>query len=355
VGAPGWKQSETPLCSGFTQVSGLDVWSDAGGVFVLVSGASLPADVLGVTVDDDAGAPLPAAADAGVAAAGNPNQRTAIWHDDGSGWSLRLDQGDLAGAFRLTGLPRSRLLINDATSPDAAVDPNLVMAGKCALGSASGAALDCLDVDPIQKVFGVDAQLAYAVMGGTRLLVFDGAQWHSSSAVIPYPVTSLWADGTDVVAVGRTGTVMWLEPGGWMLVDPGTLEHFTSVWASGRDDVWVGTTQGNLFHYDGLSWSLVGRLGGVTCGAVTPIRGIWGAGSTVYVYTDTELSRWNGSSLEPLGNWSCGTGAGPRITGLWGNAADEVFLTLADPNRAGTDPCGVAFAVWFDGNEFHRI
>ncbi len=365
TGDPGWKDGSTPLCSGIDQSTGLDVWSDGSGVYVLVSGTGNPAATLGASIDEDAGA---GPADAGgVTTSDQYGPRTAIWHDDGSGWKLQLERPGVAGAFALTGSPSGALLINDpqsATDPNAQLPPNLMLPGTitpeipCSLGVAHGSTLDCLDLDPVQSVFAVDPQLAYAVMGGTRLLSYDGTQWHANAALIPYPVTALWADHDGVLAVGHAGTVLRLEQDGWVLDDPGTLEHITSVWGSARDDLWLGTSQGNIIHYDGMQWTPMGHVGGVTCSAVTPIRGIWGAGGTVYFYSDEALVRWNGSELESIGNWSCavtnGLG-GTTITGLWGNAPDEVFLTMLDPNRSGVDPCGVAFAVNFDGSTFHRM
>jgi hypothetical protein len=43
------------------------------------------------------------------------------------------------------------------------------------------------------------------------------------------------------------------------------------------------------------------------------------------------------------------------MTGMWGNAPDQLFLTLVDPSRSGTDTCGTAYAAWFDGTAFHRM
>jgi hypothetical protein len=139
--------------------------------------------------------------------------------------------------------------------------------------------------------------------GDTRLLAFDGERWRSNPALIPSPVSAVWGDHETVLVAGRVGTVFWLEQGSWRLEDPGTLEHFTSVWGRARNDVWAGTAQGNVLHYDGVSWTPIGKLGGVTCEATLPITGIWGSGDDVHFHSDAQLARWNGSKLQSIANW----------------------------------------------------
>jgi hypothetical protein len=369
-GAPGWKSSTKPLCAWLDTVVGLDVWSDADGVFALVSGQGISSSSRGQQLEDDAGVDVAAdaATPAGTSAFGS-TARTVLWHNDGGGWKLKLDEPDIAGAFALAGTPRSSLLINDPSTGVQAmqVQPGGVVTGPlitstggspkpCALGVVSGASLECFDLDPVQSVFAVRDRLAYGVMGNTRLLSYDGT-WHSST-LIPYPVEALWADDHDVLAVGKAGTVLWLENGSWSVEDTGSLAHFTAAWATGRNDVWLGTGDGDVMHFDGQRWTALGHLGGLSCTATTPVRGIWGAGDSVFFYSDAQVARWDGTRFESLGNWSCGVQAGTRalqVTGLWGNGPREVFVSLIDFTRAGVDSCGPAFVVYFDGSSFHRL
>jgi hypothetical protein len=97
-------------------------------------------------------------------------------------------------------------------------------------------------------------------------------------------------------------------------------------------------------------------LGGVTCDTAFPVRGIWGDADTIYFHTDAALARWNGRELETLANWSCSPSAGGllRITGLWGHASDEIFLSIVDVTRFAGG-CGPAFLVHYDGQAFHRM
>jgi hypothetical protein len=44
-----------------------------------------------------------------------------------------------------------------------------------------------------------------------------------------------------------------------------------------------------------------------------------------------------------------------RITGLWGTAANEIFLTLIDVAHSPGGLCGTAFVVYHDGTSVHRM
>jgi hypothetical protein len=353
LGEDGWRESESPLCAAMDSVVALELWSDARGVFALVSGDGYTVEKAssagGSGLEDDAGA---RAGDGYVLDRSARFARTKIWLNDGSSWTPWFDDQTVTGSFGLTGLSGSSLLLN-LQAPAVA---NATLRA-CAIGMVGeGGELDCLDLDPVSDVFAVDATLAYAIMGGTRLLAYDGARWRSDSALIPYPVSAVWGDAESVVAVGRAGTVLRLEQGAWSLDDPGTLEHFTSVWGTARDDVWAGTSAGNVYHFDGAVWDHAGKLGGLTCLRELPVSGIWGAGDAVYFYTPAQLARWNGSEIESLANWSCATSSGQTlITDVWGDGPDQVFIAIVDTLRFPTGLCGPAYVVHYDGASFHRM
>ena len=353
VGKDGWKDSDTPLCSGLTLDAGmwgLDVWSDARGVFVVTSGNS--PRLMGTTDDPDE--------DAGVASgiASQPDlnsrMRTQIWFNDGSGWVMRAEKPDLASMYRLASIPDGPLVLSDPSNPGLmGFQPTM-----CALGLVQGATIKCFDLEPVQSTFAVSAKQAYALTSGVRVLAYDGTVWHSNIEALPYPATALWADRDRVLAVGKAGTALWLQGGIWTQDDPGTLESFVSVWGQAHDDLWAGTSSGGIFHYDGSTWSEKGRLGGVVCDAVQPVVDIWGADDQVYFATPTQFARWDkkAGEVESLSNWSCGPTAANRvITGIAGNGPKSVFISLMDFERGGVDSCGVAFLLNYDGKEFHRM
>jgi hypothetical protein len=355
VGEPGWLDSKGPFCGGLQDTVSLDVWSDATGVYVGLTGNGFGAPD-GVP-DDDAGVAIPSVSSStpslpGFAGSfgepvmggmGDFVSRTRVWHNDGTGWALRVDGQGASLFFGMTGVGQHIVLYTNPLPEELS----------CRLGMTMRDGFLCLDVDPVQDVIAVNRSLAYALMGGTRLLQFDGTAWHSHPSLLPYPATRLWADDQQIVAAGNAGAILRFKDGAWQLEDPGVLETLTAIWGASGDDLWVGTSTGKLLHYDGAAWSKIAELGGKTCGTRPAITGIWGSGGVVYVHTPTELDRWQDGKLVSLGNWTCGLGNTQQVRGMWGQNENDLFFVLLDQSVGS--PCGSAFVAHYDGKQFHRM
>ena len=361
VGDVGYQGSTEPFCSGMMQVVSLDVWSDARGVFALLSG--IGSQPMGAEIDeDDAGVPSPpedsAANPGGFTGRSEVQPRTELWWNDGRSWKPSLDELNRLGRYELTGAPGSALIIHGEPVAETSELGMLPRFPLCALGTIDGGGIDCMDLDPVTSVFVVGKERAAAILNASRLLLHDGERWRGDTAPIPFPVTEVWASDGEVLAAGRAGIVLWREGDGWRLEDPGTLAHITALWGTSRQDVWAGTSDGHVLHYDGTVWNEVAALGGASCDSALPIEGIWGAGGDVFVHSRTQLARIRGGEVESLANWSCSLTADPQgiaITGLWGNGPNEVFIAITDHVRPDSDRCGAAHVVYYDGESFHRM
>jgi hypothetical protein len=361
--ALGFRDSSQPFCPPRMQAYSLDVWSDSRGVFALVSGDKAQFDFSAGAregeIEADAGVvAMPQASISGMTAL-NANLVTQLWLNDGHEWTLSLEVQNAASDFALRGAPESWLALHDrgiAPMQDTAFAGTAPQITSCTIGVLQNDQFDCTDLDPVADLVAVNPTLAHALVGGTRLLSYDGERWHAMTELLPFPASRLWADESRVLALGRIGTVLWLEDGSWSFQDAGTVEHFSAVWGRARDDIWAGTEKGGIFHYDGSVWSERGRLGGTTCDHVLPINGIWGDGTQVYFSSRTQLSRWTGDQLESLANWSCSpTVGGPEIAGIAGNAPDQLFIAMTDQQRFGVDRCAPVFILYYDGERFHRM
>jgi hypothetical protein len=96
-------------------------------------------------------------------------------------------------------------------------------------------------------------------------------------------------------------------------------------------------------HYDGSQWRVIPTQW-------QGIENLWGAGSELYVSSQSGFGRWNGTATESLIDAS----AGLQVTAFWGRSENEVFLAVTDPTFADYQ-CGQYFAVWFDGTKFHQF
>lgn len=326
-GGDGWEQSDAFLCTQLqATASSLSIWSDARGVFVLVSGG-----------------------DSAAECAGCNGAARAIYQNDGYGWRSVCDElgGSGRSTLKLRGFVGGPLLV-------AGQDDNYAAPG-CGLSLVNEAGMrTCEPVFSSRDAFVAAESLAYAIAEGDLLRYQDGA-WGPLSALLPegHALTGLWADEEVVFAItSGLGKILTLQNAEWSRHETGTVEQFTAIWGFSADDVWAGTASGGIHHFDGSEWREANRMGD-GAGSCQRVEGMWGSDGVLYVHTGTALARIVEDSLEMVGTWPCDAG-GPRIRSIWGDGPEELFVAIDDP-RQPRRPCGLVFIIQFDGERFHRF
>jgi hypothetical protein len=163
----------------------------------------------------------------------------------------------------------------------------------------------CVDDD----LFAVDPRsLDDVVAAGEHgtILRWDGIAWERELSHTAETITGLWGKW----AVGTNGTILREDPSGWQPVPSPTPGSFVSIWGSAPDDVYAAA--GDVIHWDGSSWSLVAGAQGLY---------VWGTSKDlVWILGAGGLSEWDGAA------WSTPTGSFFIPAGVWGDAADDVYV-----------------------------
>jgi hypothetical protein len=317
-----WQQSSAPLCpsiKGYSSSSG--IWSDQRGVFVLASVKPDPF-VSGGTLT--------------------------VQFNDGSGWTAL---SDVASAVSRgpRGLPNGPLVFSGADCGIQFYEP--------------GGNLGCSSAIDTQAVFGVNAELAYAI-SGDRLLEYRGNSWTDVAGPLEpggkAVAGALWANDKFAIVTASADESSPIDrvysradgedqfhrfdglPSGW----------YTAVWAFAQDDIWLGDfDSGNLVHFDGSQWASIPASSLQGCRSWFRF---WGQDGTLYFVTNQEFGRVRDSSVEILQGWSCDTVPPTSFVDLWGNTPNEVFIAVEDQTqRQGA--CGPSFAVWWNGTQLNRL
>jgi len=190
------------------------------------------------------------------------------------------------------------------------------------------------------------------------LVHWDGLAW-SVAMTIPTvtELAGLWGTGTDVWAVGRSGTIVHRSGvsfttsnpttanlhgvGGtstadiWAVGAAGTILHssdgtswvtspsnstvdLTSVWATAPDDAWAVGAGGTILHWDGQVW------GAAVTGTSSDLNAVWASGSNNVwaVGAAGAMLHWNGSLWSTTNNVTMG-----YLYGVWGTASNDVWIT----------------------------
>lgn len=324
LGDAGWEESDEPLCEphqGSTQA--FSVWADERGVAAFFAtdcnGLAGPVDCL------DA-------------------EGSALQLNDGSGWRWLYAGGTMVP--NLSGLPGGPLVLTGALQGKSGIfffedgEPELSLE---------------LEDSSDTRVFGVNAELAYAI-SGQDVLEYRAGKWTTLETLDTRPM-ALWGDEEVLVVVGLDQTFFRRSTATGRLEPlPGALAgDYTSVWGFGADDLWAGNGVGQLVHYDGKSWEAVPTGSRDTTGS--GITSLWGDDGVVFFTTFTEFGRADGDQVELLYQRDADAAASdPYFTphSLWGRSKNEVFLSISD-DRFEQYKCGSAFITWFDGDVFHQF
>jgi len=227
----------------------------------------------------------------------------------------------------------------------------------CEWGAVTDGSLD-LERSDFTFMFVVDENLAYAY--GPGFVYFDGTSWGPYTETPPREADIIWADSSSLFLAGRSGIVMSRETDGWRVHDTHTLENFMAIWGFSESDIWAGTDQGRLFHWDGMNWEGVDwpDMGDSTdpCRPTgQPIEGMWGADGTLFFHNGSQLVMHDGSGFTvllyaPGEGVDCGDDR-MGIHDIWGNSADEVFLSVTSNQESSS--CWPRYLLWWDGTNFH--
>jgi hypothetical protein len=145
----------------------------------------------------------------------------------------------------------------------------------------------------------------------------DGSSWSSMTSGTSAWLHGVWgSSGSDVFAVGESGTILHYDGSSWSSMTSGTSDSLDGVWGGSGSDVFAMGSGGTILHYDGSSWS------SMTSGTSLSLGGVWGSsGSDVFaVGGNGTILHYDGSS------WSSMTSGTSRyLRGVWGGSGSDVF------------------------------
>jgi hypothetical protein len=333
LGEPGWKASTTPWCHDLRGPDhGFDVWSDERGVFVLVS--QMP-DYYTTTLNR-------------------------VYLNDGTGWTLYVDETSPEsspedGIWHMSGAPGGAIFGYGVYGEVTRIER----------GTLTGERFWARDL------WIVDDRLAYAAgTGDDTVAVWNGATWGPlPGEPLSMDSTVVWADGESLFVGGTRGMMVTHEDGSWIVHDTRTVDDFSAIWGFAGDDVWAGTYEGSLLHYDGASWSHVDwpNMGDspdpTSCRSTyQQIRGMWGTGGTLFVFTASQLLVWDGAEFSTIAYWP-GTDGGEGeshtcdgraiIDAVWGDSETDLYLAVRADEERARGICFDHYLLYWDGSEFH--
>ncbi|MBI5490362.1 MAG: hypothetical protein HY905_23700 [Deltaproteobacteria bacterium] len=200
--------------------------------------------------------------------------------------------------------------------------------------------------------WGLSAAQTFLVGGqdssGGQPLIFQGAAGSWSAVVTPtLPDVDLnGVAGTtaadDVLAVGTAGTILRIHPGDWSveqdMVAAAPTDTLRAVWPASPTEAFAVGDNGAILHWDGTSWNSMTTSSDPWFGY--RLYAVWGSSpSNVFAAGESDMLvrydgvRWRTITIDTLADF----------TGIWGSAANNVFLVSNDRSGKILHRCGSAW------------
>lgn len=333
LGAPGWRDSDEPLCVADTgDIAAHLIFANPSGVYVFARIQNNPFNER----------PW----------ANRPNG-AALYFNDGTGWVRRFwAPADL-------GFPSSAssIYVTDAGSifvPGFGCGIMEILPGPfttetftCSL-ETSPLTINTLFVQPSGRAHALHAGMLFQRSADTGVWTDVGTLPSDPSWATSQP--ALWSNDEIVIGAAANQNVFtYAQLGLDDLTNEAPGGTYVSVFGFSETDIWLGTSLPKLVHYDGASWDTTALdlecdLAGVTS--------LWGTNETLFFATRYAFGRIDEDGVDIIVDLPCSASTNfKRISGL---SETEVFLSIADEPYAEY-ACGATFTVWYDGSEFHRF
>lgn len=171
-------------------------------------------------------------------------------------------------------------------------------------------------------ISGTSSSDVYAVGNASTIQHWNGSAWTAVANPGSGNLTAVWASGSDVFAAGSQAYLHSATPGTFTAIPAAPIAP-AKLWGSAPTDVFavgnMGAT-GEIFHWDGLSWSQFQlsaspKLASVEGSSAAEVFAV-GAGGSILRYTG------NG--------WASTTQPAPAVAklyGVWAASPTELFAT----------------------------
>ncbi len=176
----------------------------------------------------------------------------------------------------------------------------------------------------LQAVWGFSPTDLYVGSNNGEILHYDGLEWTSSGQISAGYITGILGfSANNIYAISNQGEVLHYNGTSWSVstILESNATWLTGIWADAENNIYVcatsvlGSLPNNVFHFDGTSWTGMGRA--VNGG----LNAIWGTSSNnLIVVGDYGLTaRYDGSS------WTDESLYSVHIYGIYGGSANNIF------------------------------
>lgn len=169
----------------------------------------------------------------------------------------------------------------------------------------------------LSSVWGTAGTDIYAVGNSGTIRHFDGSNWKPLGGGITNDLKGVWGvDSGNVFVVGNAGTILRYNGSTWSLMSSGTTNDLNSIWGVDNGNVYAVGNAGTILRYNGSTWS------SMSSGTTNDLNSIWGAsGSKIFAAGNQgTILLFNGSTWS-----SMNSGTTNDLQSVWGAPNTDAF------------------------------
>ena len=156
---------------------------------------------------------------------------------------------------------------------------------------------------------------------------YDGSNWNQEASGSNEDLNDVEAVGNSAFAVGKDGETLQYVGGAWISHTGFTDEDLLGVWAASAGEAWVAGKDGTIFSFDGVSWTDQTANAGADDEDITDI---WGDANGVWFINEKgELYHYN----RLTGSWSppdMSCTVDDNYEDLWGDGNGNIYLVAKE-------------------------
>lgn len=251
-------------------------------------------------------------ADNDIYVGGQLNGASAIFHYDGTSFTSTLVPA-VGSIFGFWGFSPTNMIASDGSGNVLGFD------------GTSWTLVKTLPANQVANIWAASPSDIYLTgyNGQGYIHHYDGSLWTNQGAPMA-TLNALWGTGTDVYAVGASGTILRSQGSGWTNENSGTSSTLFALWGSSATDVWAaGGLGASILHKTGTTWASTTKATGRV------IRDLWGSSAgAVWAVGDTgTIEKFDGTS------WTAqASGVTTALFGVAGSGPSDVWAV----GNAGT-------------------
>jgi hypothetical protein len=171
----------------------------------------------------------------------------------------------------------------------------------------------------LNAIWGVDGSNIYAVGDSGTIIHYDGSSWSSMSSGTTAGLNAIWgADNNNIYAAGDSGTVIRYNGSSWTAMSSGTATGLNAIWGADNTNIYAAGASGTIIRYNGSSWS------SMSGGTDVDLYSIWGTGST-HIFAaggSGVILNYDGAAFNPMARDTVSD-----LYSIWGLTSSNIFIT----------------------------